>query len=56
LEALSLGFYDGGTEMAEQLADAVAVAEYHEARAAGTGWLLLGLSVAFLAMVFITVE
>jgi len=56
LEALSLGLYGGGTEMAERLADAVDVAEFQEARAAGTGWLLLGLSAAFLAMVIVTVE
>lgn len=56
LEALSLGLYGGGTEMAERLADAVEVAEFQEARAAGTGWLLLGLSAAFLAMVIVTVE
>lgn len=56
LEALSLGLYGGGTELAEQLADAVDVAQFHEARAAGTGWLLLGLSVAFLAVVITTQE
>jgi hypothetical protein len=56
LEALTLGLYDGGTEMAERLADAVDVAEFQEARATGTGWLLLGLSAAFLAMVIVTVE
>ncbi len=54
LEALSLGLYGGATELAEQLADAVDVAHYHEARAAGSGWLLLGLSVAFLAVVVMT--
>lgn len=51
LETLSLGIYDGGTELAEQLADAVDVALFHEARATGMGWLLLGLSMAFLAAV-----
>lgn len=51
LETLSLGLYGGGTQLAEELADAVDVAEYHEKRAAGTGWLLLGLSIAFLAAV-----
>ena len=56
LETLSLGLYGGGSEMAERLADAVEVAEFQEARAAGTGWLLLGLSGAFLAMVIVTVE
>lgn len=56
LEALSLGLYGGGTEMAERLADAIDVAEFQEARANGTGWLLLGLSAAFLAMVIVTVE
>jgi len=56
LESLTLGIYGGGTEMAEQLADAVEVARFHEARATGMGWLLLGLSVAFLAVVFASVE
>ena len=56
LETLSLGLYGGGTEMAEQLADAIEIAQYHEARAAGAGWLLLGLSIAFLAAVIATVE
>ncbi|GMQ75630.1 MAG: hypothetical protein BMS9Abin01_0884 [Gammaproteobacteria bacterium] len=56
LETLSLGLYGGGTEMAEQLADAIEIAQFHEARAAGAGWLLLGLSVAFLAAVIATVE
>ena len=51
LESLSLGLYTGGTEMAEQLADAIETAQFHEARASGTGWLLLGLSIAFLAAV-----
>ena len=51
LEPLSLGLYTGGTEMAEQLADAIETAQFHEARASGTGWLLLGLSIAFLAAV-----
>jgi paraquat-inducible protein A len=54
LEALSLGIYGGGTELAEQVSDAVDVARYHEARATGTGWLLLGFSVAFLAVVITT--
>ena len=56
LEALSLGLYGGGTELAEQLADAVDVAQFHEARAAGTGWLLLGFSIAFLGVVIATQE
>lgn len=56
LETLSLGLYGGGTEMAEQLADAIEMAQFHEARAMGTGWLLLGLSIAFLAAVIVTVE
>jgi len=56
LETLSLGLYGGGTEMAEQLADAIEIAQYHEARAAGAGWLLLGLSIAFLAAVIATEE
>jgi paraquat-inducible protein A len=56
LEALSLGMYSGGTEMAEQLADAVDVARFHEARAAAMGWLLLGFSVAFLALVVATAD
>jgi uncharacterized membrane protein len=56
LESLTLGIYGGGTEMAEQLADAVEVARFYEARATGMGWLLLGLSVAFLALVFASVE
>jgi hypothetical protein len=55
LESLSLGLYGGGTEMAEQLAAAIGTAEFHEARAVGAGWLLLGLSIAFLAAV-ITME
>ncbi len=55
LESLSLGLYGGGTEMAEQLAAAIGTAEFHEARAMGAGWLLLGLSIAFLAAV-ITME
>lgn len=54
LEALSLGMYSGGTEMAEQLADAVDVARFHDARAAAMGWLLLGVSVAFLAIIVAT--
>jgi len=41
--------------MAEQLAAAIGTAEFHEARAVGAGWLLLGLSIAFLAAV-ITME
>ncbi len=56
LETLSLGIYGGGTELAEQVSDAVDVAQYHEARATGTGWLLLGFSVAFLAVVIATEE
>jgi len=56
LETLSLGLYGGGTEMAEQLADAIEVARFHEARARGAGWLLLGLSIAFLAAVIVSVE
>jgi len=56
LETLSLGLYGGGTEMADELADAVDIAQFHEARAAGAGWLLLGLSIAFLAAVIATVE
>ncbi len=56
LETLSLGIYGGGTELAEQVSDAVDVARYHEARATGTGWLLLGFSVAFLAVVIATEE
>ena len=56
LEALSLGVYEGGTELAERLADAIDVAEYHETRATGTGWLLLALSAAFLATVLLSVE
>ena len=51
LESLSLGFYGGGTELAEQRADAIDVARFHEARASGAGWLLLGLSLAFLAII-----
>jgi len=51
LESLSLGLYGGGTELAEQLADAIDVAQFHEARATGTGWLLIGLSLAFLALI-----
>ena len=56
MESLSLGLYGGGSKLAEQLADAVDVAQYHETRAAGTGWLLLGLSIAFLAVVIVTEE
>lgn len=56
LESLSLGIYGGGTELADELSDAVDVAQYHEARATGTGWLLLGFSVAFLAVVVATEE
>lgn len=56
LETLSLGLYGGATELAEQLADAIDVAQFHEARAAGAGWLLLGLSTAFLAVVVMTEE
>ena len=55
MEALTLGLYEGGTEMAEQLADAIDTAEYHEARATGTGWLLLASSAAFLAVVILGV-
>ena len=51
LEGLSLGLYEGGTELAEQRADAIDVARFHTARANGAGWLLLGLSVAFVAVV-----
>ncbi|NIM27114.1 MAG: hypothetical protein GTO67_11020 [Gammaproteobacteria bacterium] len=54
LETLSLGLYGGATELSGRLADAVDVAQFHEARAAGTGWLLLGLSAAFLAFVVMT--
>ena len=56
LETLSLGLYGGGTEMAGQLADAIEMAQFHEARATGAGWLLLGLSIAFLAAVVVTEE
>ena len=56
LETLSLGIYGGGTELAEQVSDAVDVAQYHEARATSTGWLLLGFSVAFLAVIIATEE
>lgn len=56
LETLSLGLYGGASELAEQLADAIDVAQFHEARAAGAGWLLLGLSTAFLAVVVMTEE
>jgi paraquat-inducible protein A len=51
LEAISLGLYEGGSALSEQLADALDVAHFHETRAAGMGWLLLGLSTAFLAAV-----
>jgi len=51
LESLSLGFYGGATELAEQRADAIDVARFHEARAYGAGWLLLGFSLAFLAAI-----
>lgn len=51
LESLSLGLYGGGTEISETLADAVDAARYHAERASGAGWLLLGLSLAFLAIV-----
>jgi len=51
LESLSLGFYGGGTELAEQRADAIDVARFHEARASGAGWLLVGFSLAFLAII-----
>lgn len=51
LETLSLGLYGGGSALSEKLADAVQVAHFHEARAVGMGWLLLGLSAAFLAAV-----
>lgn len=51
LEAFSLGLYDGGTELDERLADTVDVARYHDARANGGGWLLLGLSLVFLFIV-----
>ncbi len=53
LESLSLGLYGGGSEMAEELAAAVETAQFHEVRAAGTGWLLLGLSIAFLTAVIL---
>jgi uncharacterized membrane protein len=53
---MTMGIYGGGTEMAEQLADTVEVARFYEARATGMGWLLLGLSVAFLALVFASAE
>jgi len=56
LESLSLGLYGGGTELAEQLADAIDVAQFHEARTTGTGWLLFGLSLAFLALVIFSEE
>jgi uncharacterized membrane protein len=56
LETLSLGIYDGGSALTEELADAVEVAKFHEARATGMGWLLLGLSVAFLAAVIASEE
>lgn len=56
LETLSLGVYGGATELADELSDAVDVAQYHEARATGTGWLLLGFSAAFLAVVITTEE
>ena len=51
LEGLTFGLYGGGSVLAEQLADAVDVARYHTVRANGAGWLLLALSVAFLAIV-----
>jgi paraquat-inducible protein A len=54
LETLSLGLYGGATELDEQLADTIDVAQFHEARAAGAGWLLLGLSTAFLMVVVMT--
>ena len=47
LESLSLGLYGGGSELAEQLADAIDVAQFHEARATGAGWLLFGISRRF---------
>ena len=56
LETLSLGVYGGATELADELSDAVGVALFHEARATGTGWLLLGFSLAFLAVVITTEE
>ena len=48
LESLTLGLYGGGSEKSEELADAVELARYFEARATGAGWLLVGLSVAFI--------
>ena len=51
LETLSLGLYGGASALTEQLADALDVAHFHESRATGMGWLLLGLSAAFLAAV-----
>jgi paraquat-inducible protein A len=56
LESLSLGLYGGGSELAEQLADAIDVAQFHEARATGAGSLLFGISLAFLAIVIVSEE
>lgn len=54
LEALSLGLYDGGSALAEEIDDGIEVARFHEARVAGAGWLLLAVCVAFLAAVVLS--
>jgi len=51
LETLSLGIYDGSTQMTTELETALRKARYHEARAKGAGWLLAGLGAAFLGAV-----
>lgn len=54
LEALSLGLYDGGSALAEEIEDGVERARFHEARTAGAGWLLLAVCIAFLTAVILS--
>ena len=49
LEALSFGLYRGASDNASQIALVLELAEQHEGRARLTAWLLLGISVLFLA-------
>lgn len=48
LEWLSLGLYQGASEKVEKVQSLNEIAAYHQRRVEWSGWLLLGLSLAFL--------
>lgn len=50
LEWLSLGLYQGASEKVEKVQSLNEIAAYHQQRVEWSGWLLLGLSLAFLTL------